>query len=86
MPDKHEVGGSTPLEPTSRQCRQANMEGCGERSTQTDRRGERQRNLDARERTRKPERKKDAGNKTDMWIWRKPKTHNGNVKRMFIEN
>ena len=21
MPDKHEVGGSTPLEPTSRQCR-----------------------------------------------------------------
>ena len=22
MPDKHEVGGSTPLEPTSRQCRQ----------------------------------------------------------------
>ena len=42
MPDKHEVGGSTPLEPTSRRRRQ------------------KQQNLEARERIRKPEKKKDA--------------------------
>ena len=38
MPDKHEVGGSTPLEPTSRQCRQPCEENQGESQEETERR------------------------------------------------
>ena len=41
------------------------------------------RNSEARERIRKPERKKDAGNRYVYLV--KTKTHNG-TKRMFIEN
>ena len=38
MPDKHEVGGSTPLEPTSRQCRQPCEENQSESGEETERR------------------------------------------------
>ena len=38
MPDKHEVGGSTPLEPTSRQSRQPCEENQGESQEETNRR------------------------------------------------
>ena len=38
MPDKHEVGGSTPLEPTSRRSRQPCEENQGESQEETNRR------------------------------------------------
>ena len=38
MPDKHEVGGSTPLEPTSRQCRQPTVRIAARNPSETDRR------------------------------------------------
>ena len=83
MPDKHEVGGSTPLEPTSRQCRQPIWKVAErDRSKRTDV-AKNGRNSEARERIRKPERKKDAGNRYVYLV--KTKTHNG-TKRMFIEN
>ena len=68
MPDKHEVGGSTPLEPTT--VNEVDCQTFASESQQPEAEAQKagSENSEARERIRKPERKKDAG-KTDMWVW-----------------
>ena len=47
MPDKHEVGGSTPLEPTSRQCRHPIVKVAVRNRSKLDRQGFRKRKSSA---------------------------------------